>query len=154
MSQELLSYSAELHATISASAGAAAICLCCHEQNAAALLVTATFENGQHVQHAAAAAVNFTPAPTMNSAVNIAGHSYFNLAGHNSGTILGHVVKLAADHYTPVDDTNIPTGERNAWYVAACYCCFMYHVRADSHMWVQSPLIGASRHVASGVQSL
>jgi aldose 1-epimerase len=55
--------------------------------------------------------VNFTLLTTVNSAVNIAGHSYFNLAGHSSGTILGHVVKLAADHYTPVDDTNIPTGE-------------------------------------------
>ncbi|KAF6257191.1 aldose-1-epimerase [Scenedesmus sp. NREL 46B-D3] len=42
--------------------------------------------------------------------VNIVGHSYFNLAGHSSGTILGHEVKLAADHYTPVDDTNVPTG--------------------------------------------
>jgi aldose 1-epimerase len=55
--------------------------------------------------------MNFTLSAAVNSAVNIAGHSYFNLAGHNSGAILGHVVKLAADHYTPVDDTNIPTGE-------------------------------------------
>jgi aldose 1-epimerase len=61
--------------------------------------------------HAAQATKNFTLPVTVNSAVNIAGHSYFNLAGHSSGTILDHVVKLAADHYTPVDDTNIPTGE-------------------------------------------
>jgi purine-cytosine permease-like protein len=28
-------------------------------------------------------------------------------------TTLGLVVKLAADNYTPVDDINIPTGERD-----------------------------------------
>lgn len=43
--------------------------------------------------------------------VNLAQHSYFNLGGHTSGTILDHTVTLAADHYTPVDDTLIPTGD-------------------------------------------
>jgi galactose mutarotase-like enzyme len=41
-------------------------------------------------------------------AVNIAQHSYFNLHGHSSGRdILDHVVKLAADHYTPVNDVQV-----------------------------------------------
>ena len=45
-------------------------------------------------------------------AVNVAQHSYFNLAGHASGTVLDHVLTLhGADHYTPVDATQIPTGE-------------------------------------------
>lgn len=43
--------------------------------------------------------------------INLSNHSYFNLKDAGKSSIAGHLMKVYGDHYTPVDDTLIPTGE-------------------------------------------
>ncbi|HSF90257.1 MAG TPA: aldose epimerase family protein, partial [Saprospiraceae bacterium] len=48
-----------------------------------------------------------TDQPTI---INLTQHTYFNLHGNNT-SILDHQLMIHADHFLPVDETMIPTGE-------------------------------------------
>jgi aldose 1-epimerase len=52
-----------------------------------------------------------TSKPTV---LNLTNHSYFNLSGNDARDVMGQSVALNAAHFTPVDATLIPTGERRA----------------------------------------
>lgn len=49
-----------------------------------------------------------TDAPTI---VSLANHTYFNLAGEGTPSVLDHQLQIEADAFTPLNATQIPTGE-------------------------------------------
>ena len=71
--------------------------------------VTATYELSDDNE----LAIDYRATTDKPTVVNLTNHAYFNLAGEASGTtILGHRLRIAAESFTPVDETLIPTGER------------------------------------------
>lgn len=56
--------------------------------------------------------LSYSATTDTDTILNLTNHAYFNLAG--TGRILDHVLRLAADHFLPVDETLIPLGERRA----------------------------------------
>jgi aldose 1-epimerase len=55
--------------------------------------------------------IEYSATTDKDTVLNLTNHSYFNLAGQGEGDILGHQMMLAANSFTPVDETLIPTGE-------------------------------------------
>ena len=67
------------------------------------VLCTLTDKNELVLQYSAV-----TDTPTV---LNPTLHAWFNLHGNGEGLTTSHILKINADHYTPVDAELIPTGE-------------------------------------------
>jgi aldose 1-epimerase len=59
-------------------------------------------KNGLHIDYSATT--------DKDTVLNLTNHSYFNLLGAGSKSVLTHRLMLAADRFTPVNGTLIPTG--------------------------------------------
>lgn len=67
------------------------------------VVYTLTADNALKIDYEAEAADS--------TVLNLTHHSFFNLNGAGMGDVNNHVLMLNADHYTPTDETLIPTGE-------------------------------------------
>ena len=55
--------------------------------------------------------IDYAATTDKETVINLTNHAYFNLKGEGSGDILKHQAQFNCSHYTPVDETSIPTGE-------------------------------------------
>ncbi len=58
--------------------------------------------------------IEYNATTDKDTIINLTNHTYFNLNGYDSGDVLTHIVKINADHFTPVDNELISTGEIRA----------------------------------------
>lgn len=55
--------------------------------------------------------IDLTATTNKPTIVNLSNHTYWNLSGEGSGSVLDDVLTIPADSFTPVNATQIPTGQ-------------------------------------------
>jgi aldose 1-epimerase len=68
-------------------------------------VITYTFTNSNTLR------IEYSATTDKTTPINLTNHCYWNLKDAGATPILGHIVKLHADHYTPVNGQLIPTGQ-------------------------------------------
>lgn len=56
--------------------------------------------------------IDFSAKTDRTTILNLTNHSYFNLSGFKTSNVKDHLLQINAKKYLPVDDTSIPTGEK------------------------------------------
>lgn len=72
-----------------------------------------TVEVVYHLSNDNAVEISYRAVTDKTTLINLTQHSFFNLAGNGkpTPTVCDNILTIHADHYTPMDETSIPTGE-------------------------------------------